>query len=243
MRFALCAGASLIAACAAEPVAPTAQNAQPTSEPHVVSVAECSPERLHASYRVSAPGGDASELELVRRGGDTVLHVFGDLGVTELWYRGASGHVVPTRLFDEDRRGIEYDTADLRDIGREGAWGARWSLVPPEWADGDAAATAGQGCEAVRAVRGDGFELHWNVALALPTRLETADRVLELERVRFGPSVEREFRRRADYHLVDFADIGDMEDDPFLQGLIGAGLLEHRVAGGGVDADGHGHIH
>ncbi|GIX21391.1 MAG: hypothetical protein KatS3mg121_0174 [Gammaproteobacteria bacterium] len=156
-------------------------------------------------------------------------------GVSELWLLEGGGRIRHLRLYHEARAGIEYDAADLRLLEAVPDWRALGRVVdparlerlgPPEPAERFARWPA-------RRYARDGQEVVWIPALQLPARIAEGEAVTRLLAVHTpAAAAPWRFTDPGAYRLIDYADLGDMERDPFVMRLLeidpdAAGVAHH----------------
>lgn len=192
-----------------------------------------------AQFRTRIRRGDAEQAVEWRfwRTADRLVSENLTSRIAEEWQReGAT--VFLRRAFHDDRRGIEYQMDDLRIAGELPQWTRQALLIDPRV------------FEALTLQRGFGFpggqqrrytgELdgsHWDVTLRidqmLPVRIERRrDGLVErTELIALHPLSTAPWQPTPTdaYVFIDYADLGDMESDPFVQKV-------HRLQG-------HGHAH
>ena len=160
----------------------------------------------------------------------------------DLWVRDDET-LFHTRLYHADRRGIEYRSEDLQILHASPDWAALSTLLDPRligvlrehdsgWRDG----------YPYRRYRGEVDAVEWDITVRtdqmLPTRIERrgADQRVEtvqlLRSFDFGESPWQP-PASAGYDLVDYADLGDHERDPFVM------RIQAEEGGGHL----HGHAH
>jgi hypothetical protein len=142
------------------------------------------------------------------------------------------------RAFHEDRRGIEYQMDDLRIAGELPQWTRQALLLDPQLLG---ALTLRRGLLAGdsghRRYVGDFEGSHWDVTLhsgqMLPVRIEHRRNGLiertELVALHALSAAPWQPTPTDAYPFIDYADLGDMESDPFVQKVL-------RLLG-------HGHAH
>jgi hypothetical protein len=189
-----------------------------------------------AEYRVHDGQGDRA-LVLVRNQDRVEYRLEGE--PVRVWVQDAEG-LSHQEVFLADARVVSYAPGDLRALGRHPEWASLNHLVDPALVG----QLAGQGAVQVRAVRdaaarryrgqvhGVQTVLDWLDAAQLPAAYRSGRGkeayVLELRALRQLP-VAQAFTATADLREIDYADIGDMELDPFARRYIrqGAGVAEH----------------
>ncbi|OAI27806.1 MULTISPECIES: hypothetical protein [Methylomonas] len=146
------------------------------------------------------------------------------LGLGELWQRDGKA-LIHRKLYHNDRRAIEFQEDDLKMLGNKPAWQKLALLVDPavlarlavggeEWLDG----------KPVREYRGTAAGAEWHVVirldLGLPVLIErTADGTAEhTELLNAYPLSGAPWQPTASetYEIIDYADLGDKEYDPFV---------------------------
>ena len=153
---------------------------------------------------------------------------------TELWEQGADGRVRLVRLFDQHQRGIEYQPDEVESSQKE-TWQLRRELVTAEMLDPDnLLESMGSGCTRTEQYRwernGTVHELEWLPQLRLVNsyREQGNGRSVswQLKQGIYDADEVTGFFKRIDaYQTADYADIGDMESDPFLRQMIRLGFI------------------
>ena len=157
-------------------------------------------------------------------------------GTGELWLRDAEGRLTWMRLFHEDRRVIEHVSADLAILDRTDAWPRVASLVD----EGVLARLTDRGGRramgwAARLYSGeiDGIrtEVTWIPELSVPARivrhLPSGRQKLVLAETHAIEDAPFAPPDSSSYEVIDFADIGDKENDPFLQRVLARDGHQH----------------
>lgn len=208
------------------------------------AVGDCdtNPDRLGARYEIVEKNARSGETHrwhftLWRRDA-LVAHQDEERRQIDVWSRSNGKTAYLVRYFDEFERGIEYQPSATRHAAGDEAWSKSRQLV----SNGTLAAmelrsTRGKGCEReqrLRRVEKSGtLKLRWLVNLQLPSRMNWSgeDGKTEwtlLEIVESPQALEAAFAGRENYRTVDYADIGDHEDDPLLMKMITLGFKDHR---------------
>ena len=168
-------------------------------------------------------------------------------GTGERWERDGRTLFL-TRLYHADRKGIEYRSDDLEILNATPAWAQLALLVDPAvlaglteiesgWTDG----------VPVRHYAGTFDGATWDVRVRTDLMLPVAVRVERgavtetVELVRAGPRDPAPFEptRATGYEIIDYADLGDRERDPFVMRVTAAEGYAHGYAHG----PGHAHVH
>ena len=221
-----------LAACGASPPVPQLDLAQ-------------SPPPVAAEFRTtveSAQGSKSSVQWRFWRSHDRIERENPVAKSGDLWVRD-DRTLFHTRLYHADRRGIEYRSEDLQILNAAPDWAALATLLDPRlvgalheresgWRDG----------YPYRRYTGAIGEVAWDITVRtdqmLPTRIErrSADRQVEtvelLRSFEFGRSPWQP-AASADYDILDYADLGDHERDPFVM------RVQAEEGGGHL----HGHAH
>ena len=201
--------------------------------------AAAEPPALAARYavRTDTPGTSAAPGEwLLWREADRVETQAGGRG--DFWQRGPKGTVLLTRLYHPEKRAVEYYPSDLAALGMRPDWGSLAHVIDPRHL-GAALKPAGGRVVLGRAAtvyRGalDGrqIEVWWLENEQLPARLEKTlpggRFVMELREIL--PIAAAPWRRAdaSAYRAIDYADLGDHENDPFVTALVhGAAAHDH----------------
>lgn len=150
---------------------------------------------------------------------------------SELWRRYDDGRIDYVYLMHDERRGIEYSPADLDVIGRRPDWERIGALLSPQDLAQLTAGAKGRhdGLETQRytgTLRKAAVDVIWIPELALPASLEYRypDRMITVRLLQRypgkAPVALTDSKTLAHYQLVDYADVGDMEEDPQAQRWI-----------------------
>lgn len=157
----------------------------------------------------------------------------------ELWQRDGSTQFF-FKLFHADRRSIEYRMDDLRMLNIAPGWQQSALLVDSAvlqqlrpvaagWRDG----------HPFRRMQGEVAGTHWDIVwrldLNLPARIEARrQQLVEVTELQAAYALEHspwQRRERLAYEVIDYADLGDRESDPFItriqQQLPGAVYHRH----------------
>lgn len=142
----------------------------------------------------------------------------------ELWQRDGKTQFF-FKLFHADRRSIEYRMDDLQNLNITSSWQQHTLLVDPEilrqlvvvktgLRDGYAFA------QLKGTVKGEAWEIMWRSDLKLPAKIrrehEGHVEVTELEAVHPLSAAPWPRRDYTSYEVIDYADLGDRESDPFV---------------------------
>ena len=187
------------------------------------------------------------QLLSIWRKGRQLAHERDRPAITEVWAHVAPGRYQLTRYFDEFQRGIEYQSGEIGTDEASVAWSQKWVLVPAERrAELEHVASEGEGCRLVEIyTRTEGetsTRLEWLPKLQLPRDYTVQSpagktRLRLLETITEPDAVAAAFSVRSAWPTLDYADIGDSEQDPFLRDMIRLGYIEH------ADQQGGGHSH
>lgn len=153
-----------------------------------------------------------------------------DLGsrTGELWQRDG-GTLFFLKLFHDDRRAVEYRSDDLAVLDIGGDWQAHALLIDPQWLQDLPVVASGwrEGYPYQRRrgeLHGEKIDLVWRLDLNLPVSIERSGEgyreVTELAEVHAAATAPWPRRDSAAYEVIDFADLGDRESDPFVQRIF-----------------------
>lgn len=145
----------------------------------------------------------------------------------ELWQRDGAT-IFHTLFFHGERRGVEFEQADLQMTGSGTSWEQHAHIVSPALLQrlrpgrtGTTRATPYQ--DYAGKVDGIQWRVRMRTDLMVPVSIEqrSDDRVLRIELIEAHPLAQAPWSppATAEYGMVDFADLGDHERDPFVQGL------------------------
>ncbi|QNP40229.1 hypothetical protein [Lysobacter solisilvae (ex Woo and Kim 2020)] len=183
-----------------------------------------------AEYRVHDGQGDRT-LVLVRSDDRVEYRLAGE--PVRVWENGADG-LVHREVFVADGRIVSYTPGDLRALGRNPEWLSLSHLVDPALraqlqAQGARKVSALRNARAQRyrgEVHGVPVQLDWLDAADLPAQYRSgkgrAAYRLELRTLEQRPASVA-FTATDGLREIDYADIGDMELDPFARRYIRAG--------------------
>ena len=152
-----------------------------------------------------------------------------------VWLRGSDG-LAHREVFPADARVVEYAPGDLRAIGHAPDWARLRGLVDPGLRErlrtAGVARVDGSEAQRYRGEEGDAkVELDWLQAAGLPARFHSgrgdARIELRLRSLQRLPAAQA-FTATGDFRVLDYADIGDMERDPFARRHIHMGAGGHR---------------
>lgn len=223
-----------------------------TAASAMASEAVAPPPPLAAHYETSAcglPCDKPVERRWFLLRGDAFIELRDQIEpVSQLWRRHADGRIDYTYVMHDERRAIEYTIVDLKLIGHTPDWERLGSLLSARdlAALSTDATNTGSRTETRRYEGAKGparIEVTWNPTLALPERLSyrypshtVTVRLLASYDLSNAPVRPTDPQTLAGYSLVDFADLGDMEEDPQAQSWIRKAL---RAPG----HEGHAHAH
>ena len=190
--------------------------------------AEAEPPAVFARFLLTRADGHTEHLELSRQH-DRIEHRFVERGYSELWLRDARGELEHVRSFPRDGKNVDYTSGDLRTISLAPDWSALSSLL----GNGELASLTQSGSERTlqtrraRVLRGtlraQPVRLSWLDDVALPARLSLGEGkskvvISLLSVVDCTPSL---CAPPGDpLRSLEFADLGDMEYDPFVRRFL-----------------------
>ena len=187
-----------------------------------------------AEYRVHDAQGDRT-LVLVRADKRVEYRFAGE--PVRVWEVGTDG-LLHREVFVADNHVVSYTPGDLRALGRNAEWAQLSHLVDPALRTqlrkhGTRKVSGASARRYEGDVQGVPVRLDWLEAAGLPARYRTGTGrnayVLELRSLEQRPA-DKAFTTTDGMREIDYADIGDMELDPFVRRYIrqGAGVAaEH----------------
>lgn len=209
------------------------------------------------SYQIDNNGQPSGTLEILRYGSDTALYNPARQ-IGEWWLLADAKRPRFHRLFGEQQRRIDYTTGDLRALGVNVNIASIESFAVAPLLGRLKAGEPLAACPAVRhysgEINGSHYEVYWHPELKLPLLLAINNgkqqRRWQASALISEAAVTQRFGQWQAYQPTDFADIGDMETDPFLAKLITQGFVEHahptayNSDGTVISSDSHaGHAH
>jgi len=209
---------------------------------------DCSHSILKADYQIqqsnsnSANNSNAQTMTLWRNG-PSVAHQLDQQQIIESWYKGQNHKVQLTRYFDQFNRGIEYQPSELNNKSsnnQQHDWHKTNSLISANMLASltkTKTVVADNSCDTVEFYHSQPatnnhsktVTLQWLPALQLVKQLKlesaTHSKTWTLQNTAFDHNaVKHQFAQWRNYKTTDYADIGDSEDDPFLQKMINLGF-------------------
>jgi hypothetical protein len=160
----------------------------------------------------------------------------------DLWVRDGTT-MFHTRLYHAERRGIEYRSEDLKILGDDPDWTALATLLDPRLlASLHERANGWRDDFPYRRYGGEVGGVHWDITVRtdhmLPVRIERRGpergvEIVELLHAFDAGKSPWQPPVTTDYVVLDYADLGDNERDPFVM------RLQAQESGGHL----HGHAH
>ncbi|MBI3247470.1 MAG: hypothetical protein HYZ50_13290 [Deltaproteobacteria bacterium] len=155
----------------------------------------------------------------------------------QIWELSPKEQVSYQRIFRDAKRVIEYTSGALRSLGEAPEWRKIASLIDPaligfELKGGEEIEVLGRRAyRYVGQVDGQELEVWWLAHEGIPARLrqtgknyEEVMQLKELHALSQAPWLRNE---TAGYELIDYADLGDKESDPFVRALLHGQTLPH----------------
>lgn len=194
-----------------------------------------------AEYHLERTIGDAPPVSVnwrLWREPDRVQRDFPSSHTSEVWRRDG-GAVFHVKYFHEAQRGIEFQQADLSMLEALPAWQQVGLTVSPDLLqDLKHTGTGTEQGHEWRRYSGEHQGVHWDITirtdLMVPVRVErTAGR--EKEQITLlgawrPPEAPWAPEPVASYDVLDFADLGDHEHDPFVLAVQGQIGMDHGHA-------------
>lgn len=189
---------------------------------------------------------------------------------SEVWNTINNGLLRVVKHFDDHKRAIEYEPIDIGSPQASSSWVSKYYLIPNALYD-----KAQREASTIVEQSGDclvhttlaattsltEFRVTWDTALQLPVYFSMRQLMdnLQSDTPTFGvveweltelsedaAVVADQYQRWDEFDTMDFADIGDNENDPFLMTMINLGFINHGASGfydsqGGQLSGGHRH--
>lgn len=205
----------------------------------VASVATTALQPLAARYELKV-NQTAGEWYLWREA-DSVETANPATAQNTIWQRTAPNDYSYRRIFHNDRRVVEYTPGEIRTRNATPDWAKLASVISPQLLDelkrsGKKTAFGQSAVHYTGKVGGQKVDLWWLEQAQLPARLQMSGNGQQMTMVLKDlyakspagwPRVDED--KIAAYGLIDAADFGDMESDPFVARLL--------------QQEGHGHAH
>lgn len=177
------------------------------------------------------------ELDLIRNNFE-VAYSYPHKNITDVWVKYPNNKVALNRYFEAQKRSIEYQPTELK---RKVSWQTKYQFLTFNQLNEMTLITkVGEGCyqqEEYKLTKGNTkVRLSWLPQLNLVKRLEISQpehtKTWQLGFVESSKDeVKQFFDKRYSYQSTDYADIGDMESDPFLVQMINLGFIDHTPQG------------
>jgi hypothetical protein len=168
----------------------------------------------------------------LHRSASCVIANDSDSRVSEQWNRDEQGRIWYKRIFHKERKVIEYQPADLKIGGVEARWNRIAAVIDPAelqamTLQSESGTFDGRSVSVYRGLRqGAQWEIAWLAGEQLPERIriegEGGRYLLQLRKltIETTDAVSCRSGDLAGYETIDFADIGDRQGDPFIEGLM-----------------------
>ncbi len=156
---------------------------------------------------------------------------YGETG--EVWESDPRGQISYTRLFHPDGKAIDYTPGDLRALAIKTDWNQIKSIIDPKLLGTQLKRTGEQAVDGQRAERyagevdGVSTEILWLPETKLPARIEKTQggvtvslRMAECKPLASAPWIMTSETRMQSYQHLDYADLGDKENDPFVKAVL-----------------------
>ncbi|WP_432467498.1 hypothetical protein [Agarivorans sp. Z349TD_8] len=191
------------------------------------------------------------------RNNQQVVTIYPQKNTAEYWQKSADGRHQFYRFFTANQRSVYYPSSDLRSLNINRNWDSIEQLVPAIWLTRLKKMPASQQADSSTIEHYKGqlgelwIELDWRSEQQIPQRLLTKKgyKSKELILQDFSldtKSIQQQLVGWMRFSSIDYADVGDSEDDPFLAQMINQGFIEH-AASSVYDANGKmiksGHVH
>jgi len=183
----------------------------------------------------------------IHRNGREMLRENLQTGVVEYWYHSPAGPLKLIRYVDSEKHGIEYQAEDFRGNESE-VWKDITLAVPTDsMKTMTLMSEEGSGCDVKEIYTSEGGkELVWLPEKNILISYKAPGVSWQIKDQNESVFKER-LAVRDNYILIDYADIGDSEEDPFVKKMIRWGFVEHGASGfydeHGHAIQGHGHSH
>lgn len=152
----------------------------------------------------------------------------------EVWESDPRGQISYTKLFHPAGKTIDYTPGDLRALAMKADWNQIRSIIDPGLLGTPLKRIGEQTVDGQRAERyagevdGVSTEVLWLPERKLPARIEKTQggvtvrlRMAECKPLASAPWTITSDTRMQSYQHLDYADLGDKENDPFVKNVVG----------------------
>jgi len=170
-----------------------------------------------------------------------VITIYPQKQTAEYWQKRANGRHHFYRFFTADQRSVYYPPSDLSSLNIIRSWDSIENLHPLSWLSSlervDSQTQTGKQVDFYRGTLADIYvELDWLPEYQLPQRILTKQgfksHEIVLQSLKQDPAfIEQALAEWLSYPSIDYADVGDSENDPFLAKMIRQGFIEHAASG------------
>ncbi|WP_341217993.1 hypothetical protein [Neptunomonas phycophila] len=233
-----------------------------TSAAYADESCSASANSLHASYQATQTLNTENTTRNIQvdlwRQGNVVMHSYPN-GTGDIWHKLPKNQMRMDKYFDQAKRLIEYEAADLTTLGKSKTWDSVNYLINKNFLTQlTKESETGSGCQITTKysgeVNGTTYHIEWNPSLDLLVSMKASNKRLieswNLAQLDTQKSeVETAINQRFKYMTTDFADIGDNEADPFLIKMINLGYIDHApqavydANGNNIAQPAHSHEH
>ncbi|EKE77589.1 hypothetical protein [Gallaecimonas xiamenensis] len=184
-------------------------------------------------YQLSGSQDHQAKVELLRSGAQSALYS-PERQLAEWWHFDDPKRPRFSRVFAEQQRRIDYYMGDLRALRVKVSQAEVESFATAHLLD-QLSPVEGSDCAQAQRYQGEikgvRYDLLWSpvlkAPLALSTQLGEQKRHWQARALLDDKAVKARFARWQGFMETDYADIGDMESDPFLAKMINQGFIEH----------------
>lgn len=159
----------------------------------------------------------------------------------EVWESNLRGQISYTKLFHPAEKAIDYTPGDLGALAINADWNQIKSIIDPKLLGTHLKRSGEQIVDGQRAERyagaidGVSTEVLWLPEMKLPARIEKTRggvtvslRMAECKPLASAPWAMTSEARMQSYQHLDYADLGDMENDPFVKNVVGHNAGAHH---------------
>jgi hypothetical protein len=158
----------------------------------------------------------------------------------QIWRRDTNGQVSYQRVFHAAKRIIEYYPGDLRALQSYPEWQKLAGIIDPAWlgsfviAKDEVTILNRQARRYTGQVDGQEFDVLWLEQEQIPARVRRKNKeyeeVVELKEIHSPNESPWPRNETVGYELLDYADLGDKESDPFVRTFLHGGGVAHEHA-------------
>ncbi len=196
--------------------------------------------QLKAEYQIST--NQKTKSLIIWRDNQQVLQQLPEKKMATYYFKATPTTLQSIRLFDEFQTGIEYQKNELSNMGKVVAsWEEHSQLISESFLNQlRLERVEVTECDTLMHysghLKGHRYQVAWLKKQKLVTYYQDETdhgsiHIKLINKVNDQAAIADTFTRYLNYNMVDFADIGDNENNPFIAKMIRQGFIEHGASG------------